>query len=85
MKTYHKMLILSGYKKNEDGSFQRHVESVAIEDMKKGGFKFDKKESALGDHFLFVLSTKNSFGDMRTVRIYITESDYHEFQNFLNK
>lgn len=76
-----KKIILSGYKENEDGSFQHHVESVSIGEL--GGFKFDRNKSVLGDHFLFVLSTKNLFGHISTIKIYITENDYQDLQNVL--
>ena len=75
-----KKLTLSGYKKNEDGSFQRNVESVDIEDLIKGGFKYDKNESALGDNFLLIFGFKK-FSNQKNVRIYITENDYQKFRN----
>lgn len=78
-------LTLTGYRRNDDGTFQIHVESIIIADLKKGGFKFDKNESIMGDHFLLTLHTKIISGDIRDIRIYITESNYEKFRSFIYK
>ena len=75
---------LHGYRKNEDLTLQSHFESITLEELRKGGFELNKKDSILNDHFLFSLSTKSESGNMRNIRIYITGGEYEKFRDFLH-